>query len=384
MIDIKDEIIEGSPKYNITDNADGTKNIELANEIIQGGTPLNKSFFENFKSDISEYELLSCEQEDISEPTKSDINGGLSSQWSGICTGNLNGEIYPFSLNSNKTLILSYKEPDIGRINISATINGTSKTTLSSIDEILKRASYSSSYYIFIRSMLKDGGEVRFVWDLLTSKNVTNLKYRVNGSYNILYELLGSNDNTTWTSISSGSMTNNGDMSILCGETPFRYWKIRMYTKVQQNIQTQNISIWYLYLSGVDDTMLKFKNNFISSNDFSKFKCKNVLVPSDVDMTNVTSNTLNGINIDKMLQPGMRYNIMLEDNKMVNGLGVLHGVTGILSYNQSITLDFMPILLFVQYSNNTNKLVQPMQPAKTITNTGNGTTNATMSYCAFY
>lgn len=45
-INAQDEIIEGSPKYNITDNADGTKNIELANEILQAGTSINKALFD--------------------------------------------------------------------------------------------------------------------------------------------------------------------------------------------------------------------------------------------------------------------------------------------------------------------------------------------------
>lgn len=44
-----DEIIDGQPKYNVTDNADGTKNIELANEIVQEGTALNKFTLDKFK-----------------------------------------------------------------------------------------------------------------------------------------------------------------------------------------------------------------------------------------------------------------------------------------------------------------------------------------------
>lgn len=45
-INAQDEIIEGSPKYNITDNTDGTKNIELANNVIQQGSALNKVVFD--------------------------------------------------------------------------------------------------------------------------------------------------------------------------------------------------------------------------------------------------------------------------------------------------------------------------------------------------
>lgn len=45
-LSVLDEIIEGSPKYNITDNGDGTKNIELANNVIQKGSALNKVVFD--------------------------------------------------------------------------------------------------------------------------------------------------------------------------------------------------------------------------------------------------------------------------------------------------------------------------------------------------
>ena len=43
FLQFEDEVINGTPKYNITPNGDGTSNIELANEVIQQGTPLNKA-----------------------------------------------------------------------------------------------------------------------------------------------------------------------------------------------------------------------------------------------------------------------------------------------------------------------------------------------------
>lgn len=46
---IIDEIPDGEPRFNITDNPDGTKNIELANELVQEGTTLNKVTFDKLK-----------------------------------------------------------------------------------------------------------------------------------------------------------------------------------------------------------------------------------------------------------------------------------------------------------------------------------------------
>lgn len=77
MLEIKDEIIEGSPRYNVTDNADGTKNIELANDVIQQGTPLNKAMLDNMLGDLytsDRYSLITptiSEESDLITPPES-------------------------------------------------------------------------------------------------------------------------------------------------------------------------------------------------------------------------------------------------------------------------------------------------------------------------
>lgn len=57
MIDVKDEILEGEPRYNILDN-NGTPiqnnvQINLATPVLQPGTPINKGLFDSIKNDIS-------------------------------------------------------------------------------------------------------------------------------------------------------------------------------------------------------------------------------------------------------------------------------------------------------------------------------------------
>lgn len=56
MIDVKDEILDGEPRYNIRDN-NGTPiqsnvQIELATPVLQPGTPINKGLFDSIKGDI--------------------------------------------------------------------------------------------------------------------------------------------------------------------------------------------------------------------------------------------------------------------------------------------------------------------------------------------
>ena len=58
-LNVQDEIIEGTPKYNITDNSDGTKNIELANTVIQEGSALNKVVFDKVDEGFRKLSLKS-------------------------------------------------------------------------------------------------------------------------------------------------------------------------------------------------------------------------------------------------------------------------------------------------------------------------------------
>lgn len=53
VLNVVDEIINGSPKYNITPNGDGTSNIELANEVVEQGTALNRVLFNKIESVMS-------------------------------------------------------------------------------------------------------------------------------------------------------------------------------------------------------------------------------------------------------------------------------------------------------------------------------------------
>lgn len=65
MLEVKDEILDGNAKYNITPNDDGTFSIELVTPVIQEGTPLNKKLFNSIiennivLNDLDDLEILS-------------------------------------------------------------------------------------------------------------------------------------------------------------------------------------------------------------------------------------------------------------------------------------------------------------------------------------
>lgn len=58
FLQFKDEIIDGNAKYYITDNADNTKNITLANAIVNEGTSLNRVTLQKINR-IMGYEKIS-------------------------------------------------------------------------------------------------------------------------------------------------------------------------------------------------------------------------------------------------------------------------------------------------------------------------------------
>lgn len=56
MIEFKDEILNGEPRYNVRDDGGnlihGNVSIELSTEVTQPGTPLNKALFDKIQADL--------------------------------------------------------------------------------------------------------------------------------------------------------------------------------------------------------------------------------------------------------------------------------------------------------------------------------------------
>lgn len=53
VLNVVDEILDDDPKFSITDNGDGTKNIELATPVVQQATDLNRNLFNKIDNILS-------------------------------------------------------------------------------------------------------------------------------------------------------------------------------------------------------------------------------------------------------------------------------------------------------------------------------------------
>lgn len=83
VLNVVDEIINGSPKYNITPNGDGTSNITLANEVVEQGTALNKQIFNKIENTLS-YLTPQIEESSIEKTYTGNIlyENSLNRNWS--------------------------------------------------------------------------------------------------------------------------------------------------------------------------------------------------------------------------------------------------------------------------------------------------------------
>lgn len=75
FLQIEDEVINGTPKYNITSNGDGTSSITLANEVVHSGTPLNKATLDPINNIIG-YNILDYEQQIITSGISTTTSSG--------------------------------------------------------------------------------------------------------------------------------------------------------------------------------------------------------------------------------------------------------------------------------------------------------------------
>lgn len=73
VLNVVDEILDGEPKFNITNNPDGTKNIDLATEVVQEATDLNKNLFDKIENVLS-YQIPNLEEESVIETYTNTIN----------------------------------------------------------------------------------------------------------------------------------------------------------------------------------------------------------------------------------------------------------------------------------------------------------------------
>lgn len=234
FIEIQDEILNGDPKYIITQNNDGTSNIDLATEIIQDGTPLNKSTLETFANKVKNCMNLNTltyiGQEGI------EIQKGLPTNWT-------------HSNTMTETAINDFGET------VTATASSIYQN-LTTYDYCLHSLMNSGTFW----GHHKNSG-VQVEIDLGREMQLSTINIGFTGENFSSGYVAISPDNTTWTTVSTVSET--GYKNITFGKTSVRY--IRLYASQSSTGET----FGFYNLKIPEYLGLGFTNKFSSPHDYN-------------------------------------------------------------------------------------------------------------------
>lgn len=237
ILDYNDEILDGTPRYNITNNPDGTKGIELANDIVQEGTLINRNTF-NKISNVLSYLTPSVEKvAGTPTPTTSQLfgvgaDGSTNTEYTNNCT--------PFSDGDVPTI--TYYISKIG--NGSA---GISTWTKSQLDTVFYRTTYGQYRYW-------NGGSAHYViFDMKKQRKATLNYYCTSSSGNV--HLYGSNDNVSYTDLATLTKNSLQTYDITTG---YRYYKLTA---------TNSFNFYVSYFTNVEDTITEYQNQFTLDNN---------------------------------------------------------------------------------------------------------------------
>ena len=371
MIDLKDEILQGEARYRVRDNngniLQDNVQIEQITPVIQEGTPINKATFIELQK-VNNYELMELESQDnlSEELTATNVFSSFtnitnSTLWTGEQTGKKDGEIWGFQMGTNTPqypfLLTSSGNTWNGKTNIVPYYNSDEKNDIGYVNQILARTTYSTSYILYIYAGASSSSgtvtEVYFWWDMYKPCTPT-FKYCINGGYaTVTPTLYGSNDNASWTPLSTLSLSSalmSYDIS-----TPYRYYKliININRGNQYSTDYTYAKINNMYFTNVPDIERKYRNNFKVNNDFHEIECKNVIVPPYENSKYLIENTINGLTYPEILQISeyykLRYNgeiLQLNDNPKQYIVGTYTGNSSTKSASQTINLGFTPSAIY--------------------------------------
>ena len=371
-----DEILASVPRYTLRNDAGSILNdnidIELKTPAIQQGTPLNKAFFDG----LFTYEEMQVEkkdasvQEEIKKPMFFELSAVTSgdkildfSATSGLYDGNLTETLFPtMTLKTSRSggWVLS-SSPSGEETGIYASVDGDTSLKIDSINAVLKQTTLNSDRTLRIKNTSSSYNSTKtFVFDFKKSKAVVFNFYSQGTARS--YTFSGSDDNSTWETISSfkgGSAVN------VASAKAYRYYQL-----VTGAYYTETIN--YMYFSEVPDVQLKeyYENAFTSVSSLDKEKELIVKVPTNVDNTNIIRNTLNGIEIDKILTPGERTRLLytgdkimqLSETKLVSG----SFTTATTSEFDYIDLGFKPDLVICYNSTNNGYMIASGSTAEAV------------------
>mgnify|MGYP003313229782 CR=1 FL=1 len=309
VLNVQDEIINGTPKYNITPNGDGTSSIELANEVLLEGTPLNRNIFNKIENVLS-YQVPTYTQSGGTETYTTDITPtNVNKTWSG--KNSTIGETFEQNLTTyggitpkiiyttNLNNFVANDSKVSGSVSVASIQNYGAKYTKTDFLTNSQRKSNLTGYYN--QFMLDNSYYVCINFDMIKSSKVT-FDWNISATFgNLIFEY--SDDNINWYT----------EAASFAGEhttaTYHRYWRVK-FTATSSN---SYITIMYLYIKKVvvDNTtydyILPTVTNIINN--------QRVLLMAPNDISSASNNNLNNIQIDTILTSSKYYELVYNQSQ---------------------------------------------------------------------
>lgn len=319
-INFVDEVPEGEPKFNITDNGDGTKNIELANNIIQEGTNLNKLTFDKIDNNFNKVENIIK----YNIPTYT-TSGGTEKKFNNLFVQDLSVE-FTSAKDLNTNTITSNLTPIE---TITPTLTFKSNVGFYAYDSYLSDKVVISPYYssastkssLFITNFQRSSTQSAYRNYFFISRNANldliydfkkSFKIKIKGDVeltNTTLKLMYSDNGTDW-EIYNNSV--NGEFTITTTSS-HRYWKLHCEGSTTT---TSRVIFYYLYINEIISTLYDY--SFTIDTEVGEFNNQIIKLqpPNGID---VLTNTLNNIPIDTILESGKNYELIYNQtqNKLI-------------------------------------------------------------------
>lgn len=193
MIEVKDEVLAGEPKYRIRDNAGNilydNLTLEQITEVIEEGTPINKAFFDSIKGDLNWIDRIITPTLIPNETLH--IGDFIPKTWTMVSSKEYTSGEYKITSDSSTNLQKAFD----GNVGTSAT-------------------SSVNSYYIIL--------------ECPTKIKISKMKTYFIGYSAISVVISGSNDNTNWTNLyTTGNQNSLTDIE-LTTKGYYKYYKFYM------------------------------------------------------------------------------------------------------------------------------------------------------------
>lgn len=254
-----------------------TFDLTKADEPTETGTPLNKAAFDSIvKSRLTGRFYVPTATHETDSTATATVNLIPTSGWTNTST------TYAKSGNYIATAISS----EDNTINPSFAFDGLANT-------MWEPASSSATPWIAI--------------DLGEAVRVTRVRTFYTATYDsVTCKIQGSNNNSTWTDLSekTGKQTAATNWSFT-NTTAYRYYRLQFGSGVGVGVYSWEFTSY---------TVTTYRNSFLVSAGFpvewTKGQITLIETPSTANTLGVVKNTLNGIDVNTILQPSRRYELI--------------------------------------------------------------------------